>query len=124
MNDIALKELGIMYSEYKKLIPSQYYMVINFSNTRYSDVYLKVLEESLNIKITSIIDLRNPSQNQIILTDILECSLMNSNMPIIYFADNYNLLHNNYYWFSQKQFNRDLIVDWNGNIVLVADIQY
>ena len=57
MNDIALKELGIMYSEYKKLIPSQYYMVINFSNTRYSDVYLKVLEESLNIKITSIIDL-------------------------------------------------------------------
>ena len=45
-------------------------------------------------------------------------------MPIIYFADNYNLLHNNYYWFSQKQFNRDLIVDWNGNIVLVADIQY
>lgn len=112
MNDIALKELGIMYSEYKKLIPSQYYMVINFSNTRYSDVYLKVLEESLNIKITSIIDLRNPSQNQIILTDILECSLMNSNMPIIYFADNYNLLHNNYYWFSQKQFNRDLIVDY------------
>ena len=83
-----------------------------------------MLEESLNIKITSIIDLRNPSQNQIILTDILECSLMNSNMPIIYFADNYNLLHNNYYWFSQKQFNRDLIVDWNGNIVLVADIQY
>lgn len=45
MNDITLKELEEMYSEYKENISSRYYKAFNFSNTRYDEVYLKVLEK-------------------------------------------------------------------------------
>lgn len=122
MNDIALKELEEMYSEYKENISSRYYKVFNFSNTRYDEVYLKVLEKALNIHIVSKIDLRNTSQSPIQLYNLLDYSIVETSMPIIYFVDNFNLIINNKLWFNERPFKRDLIIDWNGNIIPINEI--
>ena len=122
MNDITLKELEEMYSEYKENISSRYYKVFNFSNTRYDEVYLKVLEKALNIHIVSKIDLRNTSQSPIQLYNLLDYSIVETSMPIIYFVDNFNLIINNKLWFNERPFKRDLIIDWNGNIIPINEI--
>ena len=122
MNDITLKELEEMYSEYKENISSRYYKVFNFSNTRYDEVYLKVLEKALNIHIVSKIDLRNTSQSPIQLYNLLDYSIVETSMPIIYFVDNFNLIINDKLWFNERPFKRDLIIDWNGNIIPINEI--
>lgn len=122
INDIALKELEEMYSEYKEHISSRYYKVFNFTNTRYDQVYLSTLKKALNIHIVSEITLRNISQSQIQLYDVLDCSIAKTSMPIIYFVDNINLIIDNYLWFNERPFKRDLIVDWNGNIIPINEL--
>ncbi len=122
MNEIALTELEKMYSEYKEHISSRYYKVYNFSNTRYDKIYLQTLEKALNIHIVSEIILRNTSQSKIQLYDLLDCTISKTSMPIIYFVDNFNLITENSLWFSERPFKRDLIVDWNGNIMPINDL--
>jgi len=122
MNNIALRELEEMYSEYKEHISSHFYKVFNFSNTRYDKTYLQVLEKALNIHIVSEVVLRNTAQSQIKLYDLLDCSISESSMPIIYFVDNFNLIIDNKLWFNERPFKRDLIVDWNGNIIPINEL--
>ena len=43
-------------------------------------------------------------------------------MPIIYFVDNFNLIIDNKLWFNERPFKRDLIVDWNGNIIPINEL--
>lgn len=122
INAFAIKELKTMYAEYRNNISSKYFKLINFSNTRYDKIYINALKEALDIEIISEITLRNPTQNSIFLFDLVNSSYLLSSVPIIYFVDNFNLMINNKTWFEARKFKRDLIVDWNGNIIFINEI--
>lgn len=42
------------------------------------------------------------------------------NIPIVYFADDYRLLLDNYYWFTNRN-EEDIIFDKNGNLMYGSD---
>ena len=57
------------------------------------------------------------------LIDFLGENIVNYNIPIIIFSDNYRCIDNNYYWwFKMRKHTDDLSIDIHGNINYIKDI--
>ena len=58
----------------------------------------------------------------IILNDYLSLEVCRTNIPMLYFVDDYTLLSSNYYWFLNRTNNQDVILDVNANALDIKDI--
>lgn len=100
-------------------------IVISFSNSLYRYDYIKMLEEYFNLNVLQIHDIRNiKGESHIILQEAAGWDICRFNVPILYFSDDYRLLSNNYYWFSNRAYTPDLIADKNGNLMYSPDYHF
>lgn len=91
------------------------YILYNFSSSLFSDDYVKILSELIDIKQTYKIKILNNAK--IILEDVLSISIQNSKFSLIYFCDDFRQINNNYFWFNGRNQCGDLIIDRNGNVI-------
>jgi len=124
MNKETLNVLRELYGEFQNEISGRYFVLINFSLSTFSDIYIDILKEVLNISIIQQYNIKNLSQGNIIITDYITWNLSSSTLPIIYFCDQYTLLNSNFAWFDNRKFKRDLIADINGNIFPICKLKY
>lgn len=93
------------------------YLILDFSTSPYSADYIKCLSSLPGIKCIDVYKI-HPSlaSGAIFLTDYLTWDICSLNVPIIYFADDYRKLINNFLWFKNRNCRLDYIIDKNGNI--------
>lgn len=110
----ALSVLAALYAQ--QYAPEGDYLVVDFSSSLFSNDYINCLCQEK--KISQINNYRiRCNQSKIFITDYLRWDICQLNVPILYFADDYRSLQSNYLWFLLRAGKRDLIADWNGNIV-------
>lgn len=114
-----LKELW-MEANYKK-ISQKSVIVVSFSNSLYRDKYIKLFTQLFDISILQFLDIKNVTgATHIILQENVTWDICRLNIPIVYFADDYRLLLDNYYWFTNRN-EEDIIFDKNGNLMYGSD---
>ena len=91
------------------------YVLYNFSRSLFSNDYIDILKETVDVRQTYKINVANNSN--VILEDVLSISVQNSKFALIYFCDDFRQLINNYFWLSGRKNCGDLIVDRNGNVI-------
>lgn len=124
MNKETLNVLKELYGEFQNEISSRYFILINFSLSTFSGIYIDILKKTLDISIIQQYNIKNLSQGNIIITDYITWDLSVSSLPIIYFCDQYATLRNNFVWFDNRKFKRDLIADINGNILPICKLKF
>ncbi len=117
MNELALTSLKTLYSEFINEKTTNYYIVINFSTSVFSKIYIQVLAEALKIEIVQKYDVAITTNGKINILDKIDWLITFKAIPIIYFCDQFSQLVDNSIWFENRPFNRDLIADMNGNII-------
>jgi len=122
LEDEALIALKEMYSEYVDRIPSTFYLLLNFSSSIYSEKYINVLQEAIDVSLLDSYSIRQKSSDSITIEDLVSWDICRLPTPIIYFADSFTALTHNKHWFKYRKSPKDLIVDYNGNIIFVSDI--
>lgn len=110
----ALSVLAALYAQ--QYAPEGDYLVVDFSSSLFSDDYINCLCQEKNIFRINNYRIRC-NQSSIFITDYLRWDICQLNVPILYFTDNYRSLLSNYLWFLLRAGKKDLIADWNGNIV-------
>lgn len=114
----ALAVLAELYAQ--QHAPGGDYLVVDFSSSLFSNDYINCLCREKNISQINSYRIRC-NQSNITITDYLRWDICQLNVPILYFADNYRSLLANYLWFRLRANKKDLIADWNGNIVSICD---
>ncbi len=97
-------------------------IVLNFSNSVCSDFYINKFCEVHNLIILQQQRYKNIEMDNIILNDYLSLEVCRTNIPMLYFVDDYTLLSSNYYWFLNRTNNQDVILDVNANALDIKDI--
>ena len=110
----ALAVLAELYTQ--QYAPKGDYLVVDFSSSLFSNNYINCLCQEKNISRINNYRIRS-NQSRITITDYLRWDICQLNVPILYFADDYRSLLANYLWFRLRAEKKDLIADWNGNIV-------
>lgn len=119
--EITSKALAILKELYaEQYAPSGDYLVVDFTSSLFSNDYLNCLCQEKNISQINNYRIRC-NQSKITITDYLRWDICQLNVPILYFADDYRSLLGNYLWFHIRTGKKDLIADWNGNIVKSPD---
>lgn len=96
-------------------------ILINFSSSLYYKQYINRFSEFFDFKILQFYDIKNiTGASQIYLQEVVPWDICRLNIPILYFADDYRLLHNNYFWFANRNCE-DIILDKNGNLIYSSD---
>lgn len=97
-------------------------IVISLSNSLYRHDYIDMMSAYFDLHILQFHDIKNiTGSSHILLQEAVHWDICRSNVPIVYFADDYRILHNNYYWFINRPQLPDLIADKNGNLMYAAD---
>lgn len=116
-----LKELWSI-ENYKKTA-NKSVIVLSFSNSLYRNDYIEMFAKQFNLSILQHHDIKNiTGAGQIILQEMVPWDICRLNIPIIYFADDYRILLNNYFWFSNRVCE-DIIIDKNGNLIYSSDFR-
>lgn len=119
MRDLTISTLKTLYGEFKSLKTTNYYIIINFGTSVFSKHYINALLESLDITAIQQYNIRLSNTQKINLLDEVDWLITLNSIPIIYFCDQFTQLTDNYVWFQQREFKRDLIADMNGNIIRI-----
>ncbi len=122
MNDITLNALAELYSEFKSLKTSNYYIMINFCSSVFCDAYIETLANAMQIEIIQRYNIRISNTEKINIMDKVSWLINFEETPILYFCDQFGSLIDNFLWFNNRKFNKDLIADINGNIISVNSI--
>ena len=108
-------------AQYYKKISQKSVIVVSFSNSLYRDKYIKLFTQLFDISILQFLDIKNiTGATHIILQENVTWDICRLNIPIVYFADDYRLLLDNYYWFTNRN-EEDIIFDKNGNLMYGSD---
>lgn len=110
----ALAVLAELYAQ--QYAPKGDYLIVDFSSSLFSNDYINCLCQEKNISRINNYRIRS-NQSSITITDYLRWDICQLDVPILYFADDYRSLLSNYLWFRLRAEKKDLIADWNGNIV-------
>ena len=100
------------------------YLFVDLSTNFGSEWYLNIIKKALNIDIADIYKYNVGSRNltSIQLYDHVSLNLIDAATPIIYFADILGSLENNKLWCHLRDIKNDLVIDTNGNIALLSDV--
>lgn len=120
--DAITKEtlLGI-YKKYNRLNNTPI-IVVNFSNSLYRNIYVDMFTDMHKLEILQNYDLKNVGMNKIIINDYLTLDVCRLDIPILYFVDEYAVLEDNYFWFTNRSNKKDFIIDRHANILQVDTI--
>lgn len=118
--------LHIIWSYFKgDLIEGKKVVVVSVSNSLYRLRYIEMLAKHFNLQILQFHDKKNiTGEDTIILQEILSWDICRLNLPIMYFADDYRILCNNYYWYCNRACANDLICDKNGNLFYSSQLEH
>lgn len=113
-----LKEL---YSSFPVQEISNKVIIVNFSNSLSRKDYIDLICKTLDIEVLQFFDIKNINMSEkIFINDFLSWDICRTNIPIIYFSDDYRNLLDNFSWFSNRIVN-DAIFDKNGNYVTLKN---
>lgn len=114
-----LKTLWI--ESYYKKFSCPNIIVVSFSNSLYRDKYIKLFTQLFDLSILQFLDIKNiTGAAHIILQESITWDICRLNVPILYFVDDYRILQDNYYWFTNRN-HEDIILDKNGNLIYGSD---
>ncbi len=122
MRNLTINTLKTLYSEFSLLKTTNYYVVINFGTSVFSKEYINALLEGLEVTAIQQYNIRLSTTQKINLLDEVDWLITLNSIPIIYFCDQFTQLTDNYVWFQQREFKRDLIADMNGNIIRIDSL--
>lgn len=92
-------------------------IIVSFSNSVSRDDYINLFIEEHHLQKLQLYDYKNISlKEHIILPDFLPWDICRTNIPILYFLDDYRQIQNNHFWFMNRPENFDIIFDRNGNV--------
>lgn len=93
-------------------------ILISFSNSLFRNDYFKMIANVFKTTFIQKYDLKNKDMlNKIFINDYLSWDICRTNIPMIYFVDDYRSLLGNAFWFKNRVCN-DMIIDKNGNTLL------
>lgn len=119
----ALEVLSELYASFPAEKLGKNAIVVSFSNSLSRKDYIELIAKTLKIDIVQFFDIKNTGVSEkVFINDWLTWDLCRTCIPIIYFADDYRVLLNNYYWFTNRCCN-DAIFDKNGNHLLIQCTQ-
>lgn len=121
LDAVTEENLLNIYREYDRLNSTKI-IVVNFSNSLYRNTYVEMFTRIHKLEVLQNYDFKNVAQNNIIINDFLTLDTCRLNIPIMYFVDEYDILKNNYFWFSNRRSSEDLIVDRHANVLHVNSI--
>jgi len=100
------------------------YFLIDMTTIIDRSWYLEFIGKELKFNILDRISIPYPQRDsdRINLYDILSWSVLRKKNPIIFFVDFMNSLINNNLWFNTRDCSADLVIDRNGNIVMIEDL--
>ena len=107
--------LSQLYSLYNWL-NNKNVIIINFSTSVNAKFYINLFCECHNLTIVQEYTYKNINLDNIIVNDYLSWEVCRTNIPILYFVDQYTMLINNYYWFMNRANENDIILDAHANI--------
>ena len=88
----------------------------------FCDAYIETLTNSMQIEIIQRYNIRISNNEKINIMDKVSWLINFEETPIIYFCDQFGALIDNFLWFNNRKFNKDLIADMHGNIISVNSI--
>ena len=107
-------------ANYKK-ISKKSVIIVSFSNSLYRDKYIKLFTQLFDLSVLQLLDVKNITGTpHIILQESVTWDICRLNVPIVYFVDDYRILQNNYFWFTNRN-EEDIIFDKNGNLMYGSD---
>lgn len=118
---ITITFLKKIYSK-AEIGPIKKAISINFSNSLLRDDYVNFFAEAKDIEIIQRYDFKNIEGGTIILNDYLTWDICHTNLPIVYFCDDFLTIKNNYYWFSNRSNSNDIIFDRHANVIRATDL--
>ena len=121
IEEITVQILKTIYL-HSDIPPIKKAMSINFSNSLLRADYINIFAKVKGIDILKQYDFKNISGGQIIINDHLTWEVCRTDIPIIYFCDDFLQIKNNYYWFSNRKNKNDIIFDRHANVIQVKDI--
>lgn len=107
----------------KQNINNRSIIVCNFSNRLESKRYIDIFCKIHNLEILQYYVFQNERGTAINLYDYLSVDLCMTNIPILYFVDNYIDIKDNSIWFKNRINLNDIIVDKNLNITKVFTLE-
>lgn len=99
------------------------YYLFNFCTLLDAEEYIRLFP-SLEMTIINQKKFVIPQRDvpHISLYDYIPAKMLHSNMPFIYFVDNFASLHNNDLYFRLRDVSKDIVVDRQCNIIFAYDI--
>lgn len=100
------------------------YLVVDLSTAFESEWYLSIIQKALDITITDTYkyNVGERKLSKLQLYDYVTLNLIDSVMPIIYFVDVTGSLESNRLWCRLRDIQKDIVIDINGNISMLADV--
>ena len=105
--------------------PLQYgYYLFNFCTLLDSEEYIKLLP-SIGLTVINQKNITLPQRDiaQINLCDYISTRMIYSNMPFIYFVDNFMSLYNNELYYKIRNISNDIVIDRQCNILPLSQIK-
>lgn len=118
--------MKVMIEEYKKTHEIKaYYYLFNFSTVSDLQWFLTNIKQILSIDFYDIynIHIELPTYDSSLpLYNTMPLAMLNIKEPIIYFVDSFLSLFDNCYWWKMRNFDNDIVIDRNGNVVCAEAI--
>lgn len=121
IDNLTMETLKKIYSSQRR-IENCRVIVVSFSNSLKREDYINNYIALNNLYIQQFFDFKNPLGTKIILSDFVTWDICRLDLPIIYFADNFMLLSENYHWYINRVNKNDLIIDRHGNVISISEI--
>ena len=100
------------------------YYLYNFCTLLDSEEYIKLFPSlGMNVINQKNITLAERDTTKINLCDYIPTRMIYSNMPFIYFVDDFTALFNNDLYFKLRDISKDIVIDRQCNIVFVSEIK-
>jgi glycosyltransferase involved in cell wall biosynthesis len=99
------------------------YFIINMMNVVDPDWYESIISNH-GAKIYDRIERpsRNRDAGQIGLFEVLGHDIMIIGAPIAYFVDRFPSITKNLFWWNERNYNQDIVIDRNGTILCVSEV--
>jgi glycosyltransferase involved in cell wall biosynthesis len=99
------------------------FILVDMSSVVDRPDYHAIIKKFLNISDIYSIPSFSRDDPHIDLLGRLPVDLARNSAPLVYFVDRFVALSSNTYWFLTRGHSEDLIVDRNGNVLTVSDLQ-
>lgn len=92
-------------------------MIFDFTNTPNSSLYISIIKKIMNNKSIKTTKMRHNKNGTLFINDYLSPDICRYQLPFIYLVNDFRVIKNNHFWFSNRNNNNDIVIDIHGNIV-------